>query len=147
MAWVKVPPENHPIFHAALPDDSRVETIQMFGGVAAKVNGHLFAGLFGRSTMVYLAEPDRAAALALDGAAPFDPMGNGQVRSDKIMLPERVMGDPAELRGWIARAFMAASILPKKAEKTAPARKVAKRSAPGKAPPANGAKAKRHSKK
>src|SRR5262249_47543870 len=43
MAWVKVPPENHPIFHAALPKDPRVETLKMFGGVAAKVNGHLFA--------------------------------------------------------------------------------------------------------
>src|SRR5271170_5619948 len=104
MAWVKVPLENHPIFHAALPKDPRVETQAMFGGVAAKVNGHLFAGLFGRSTMVLLAEPDRAAALALEGAAMFDPMGNGRARSDKVMLPERVMHDPPELRGWIARA-------------------------------------------
>lgn len=29
MAWVKVPPENHPIFHAALPKDPRVETLNM----------------------------------------------------------------------------------------------------------------------
>ena len=87
MAWVKVPPENRPIFYAALPKDSRIETVEMFGGVAAKVNGHLFAGLFGLSTMVQLAEPDRAAALALEGAAPFDPMGDGRVRSDKVMLP------------------------------------------------------------
>jgi hypothetical protein len=32
MAWVKVPPENHPLFHEALPDDRRVETLKMFGG-------------------------------------------------------------------------------------------------------------------
>ena len=98
----------------------------MFGGVAAKVNGHLFAGLFGRSAMVWLAESDRAAALALEGASLFDPMGNGRVRSDKVMLPESVMADPAELRIWIARAFKAASVLPKKAAKAAPARKAAK---------------------
>jgi AraC-like DNA-binding protein len=36
MAWVKVPPENHPMFYAALPKDVRVETQKMFGGVAAK---------------------------------------------------------------------------------------------------------------
>ena len=83
MAGVKVPQENHPVFHAALPKDPRVETIVMFGGVAAKVNGHAFAGLFGRSTMVWLAEPDRAAALALEGASLFDPMGNGRVRPAK----------------------------------------------------------------
>src|SRR5262252_5233442 len=117
MAWVKVPPENHPLFHTALPKDPRIETLKMFGGVAAKVNGHIFAGLFGRSTMVWLPEPHRAAALELEGAAPFDPMGNGRVRSDKIMLPERMMRDSKELRRWIARAFEAAAVLPMKAKK------------------------------
>jgi hypothetical protein len=121
MAWIKVPPENHPLFRAALPDDPRVETQHMFGGVAAKVNGHLFAGLFGRSTMVWLPEPDRAEALALEGAAMFDPMGDGRARSDKVMLPERVMHDAPELRHWLARAFDAAAALPRKA----PAKKTA----------------------
>ena len=130
MAWVKVPPENHPIFHAALPKDSRVETLKMFGGVAAKVNGHLLAGLFGRSTMVWLAEADRAEALALDGASLFDPMGNGRVRSDKVMLPESVMADPVALRGWLARAFKAASTLPEKATKGSPARSATKTGTP-----------------
>src|SRR5258708_6691532 len=102
MAWVKVPPEHHPLFQAALPKDERVQTLKMFGGVAATVNGNLFAGLFGRSTMIWLPEAERAAALALPGAARFDPMGNGRVRSDKIMLPERMMTEPAELRRWIA---------------------------------------------
>jgi len=86
----------------------------MFGGVAAKVNGHLFAGLFGRSAMVHLSDADRAAALALDGAALFDPMGNGRARSDKIMLPEDVFHDPDELRHWIGRAFEFTATLPRK---------------------------------
>ena len=123
MAWVKVPPENHPIFHAALPQDPRVETLKMFGGVAAKVNGHIFAGLFGRSTMVWLPEAERAAALSLEGAAPFDPMGDGRARSEKIMLPETLMANPAELRRWIARAFKGAAALPPKGTKAASARK------------------------
>jgi hypothetical protein len=144
MAWVKVPPENHPIFYAALPQDSRVETLQMFGGVAAKVNGNLFAGLFGRSTMLFLSGPDRAAALALDGAALFDPMGNGRVRSDKVMLPESMMGDPTALRGWIARAFRCAAALPKKkAGKAAAPRKPGKQAAPPKRSAAKRASAKR----
>jgi hypothetical protein len=41
MAWIKVPAENHPLFLSALPQDPRVETMKMFGGVAAKVNGHI----------------------------------------------------------------------------------------------------------
>jgi hypothetical protein len=94
MAWIKVPPENRPLFQEALPKAPRVETLQMFGGIVAKVNGHIFAGLFGRSTMVRLSEADRKAALALEGAAPFDPMGDGRARSDKIMLPEAMMTTP-----------------------------------------------------
>jgi hypothetical protein len=117
MAWVKVPPEHHPIFRDALPKDPRVATLQMFGGVAAQVNGHTFAGLFGRSTMVWLPEPLRAEALALEGAEPFDPMGNGR-KSDKVMLPERFMEEPEELRRWMHRAFEAAAALPPKVKKT-----------------------------
>jgi TfoX/Sxy family transcriptional regulator of competence genes len=130
MAWVKVPPENHPIFHAALPKDPRVETMKMFGGVAAKVNGHIFAGLFGRSTMIWLPEAERAAALALEGAGPFDPMGDGRARSEKIMLPESMMGRPAELRRWLARAFKGAAALSPKAAKTSRARQVGKPARP-----------------
>jgi hypothetical protein len=133
MAWIKVPPEHHPLFLAALPRDPRVETQQMFGGIAAKVNGHIFAGLFGRSTMVWLPEPDRAAALALEGAGPFDPMGDGRARSDKVMLPESMMDDAAELGRWLARAFAAAKALPMKAAKAAPSAKTAKKAAPTKA--------------
>jgi len=127
MAWIKVPPENHPLFHAALPKDPRVETLKMFGGVAAKVNGNLFAGLFGRSTMLALPEPLRAEALALDGAAPFDPMGDGRLRSEKVMLPEKMMRDPVALRRWIGRAFTAAAKLPPKAAKPAKAKAKAPR--------------------
>jgi hypothetical protein len=128
MAWIKVPFEHHPLFRAALPSDPRVETMLMFGGIAAKVNGNIFAGLFGRSAMVFLSDADRAEAFALDGAAPFDPMGDGRARSDKIMLPEDVMGDPAELRSWIGRAFAFTATLPKKAAKPAK-QPVAKQSA------------------
>jgi hypothetical protein len=128
MAWVKVPPEHHPVFRAALPGDARVEVQPMFGGLAAKVNGRIFAGLFGRSTMLLLPEPDRSAVLALEGASVFDPMGDGRARSDKVMLPERMMHDTAELRRWIARAFDAAAALPAKAPKQAGASKPAAKS-------------------
>ncbi len=128
MPWIKVPPEHYPLFHAALPHDPRVETMKLFGGIAAKVNGHIFAGLFGRSTMLWLPEAERAEALALEGAEPFDPMGNGHARSDKIMLPEAMMDEPEELRAWIGRAFKAAAALPEKKAKVAK-RKPAKPSA------------------
>jgi TfoX/Sxy family transcriptional regulator of competence genes len=138
MAWVKVPPEHHPLFLAALPKDARVETLKMFGGVAAKVNGNFFAGLFGRSTMVWLPEPERAEALALEGAAYFDPMGDGRMRSDKVMLPERMMREPSQLRSWLARSFAAAAKLPAKnaAKRSKPAAKAPAKKAVGKRKPA-----------
>src|SRR5262245_50054654 len=135
MAWVKVPREHHPLFYAALPNDPRIETMLMFGGIAAKVNGNMFAGLFGRSAIVALADPDRKEALALEGASLFDPMGNGRVISDKIMLPESVMHDEEELREWISRAFKSSAKLPPKAAKPA-AKKAAKPAAKKAAKPA-----------
>jgi TfoX/Sxy family transcriptional regulator of competence genes len=134
MAWVKIPAENHPLFRAALPKDPRVETLAMFGGVAAKVNGNIFAGLFGRSTMIWLPEDERAEALALEGAAPFDPMGDGR-KSDKVMLPEAMMDDAPELRHWIARAFKAAAKLPLKVAKAKPKPKAAAKKTAAKAKP------------
>jgi hypothetical protein len=125
MAWVKVPEEHHPIFRGALPHDPRVETMAMFGGVAAKVNGHIFAGLFGLSTMLLLSEKDREAALALPGASMFDPMGDGRMRSEKVMLPPAMMKSPAELRRWIRRAFDHAVALPPKGAKKSGAKKSA----------------------
>jgi TfoX/Sxy family transcriptional regulator of competence genes len=118
MASVKVPAEHHPLFLAALPKAAHIETQRMFGGVVAKVNGNVFAGLFGASAMIWLPEEQRAAALALPGATPFDPMGAGRARSNKVMLPERFMRDPAELRRWLAKAFKAAQALPAKATKS-----------------------------
>jgi TfoX/Sxy family transcriptional regulator of competence genes len=105
MAWVKIPKENHPLFRACLPRDPRVSTVNMFGGVAAKVNGQMFAGLFALGAVVKLSEADQRAALAIDGATMFDPMGNGRVMRDTVFLPESVMVEPDELRAWIRKAL------------------------------------------
>jgi TfoX/Sxy family transcriptional regulator of competence genes len=123
MAWIKVPQENHPLFHAALPKDPRVSTINMFGGVAAKTKGRIFAGLFARSVIVKLSPDDQKAAMQVDGTAPFDPMGNGRVMGDTLLLGESVMDEADELRSWIAKAFAYAQTQPAKAEK--PAKKAA----------------------
>ncbi len=119
MAWVKIPAEHHPIFLAAVPKDPRVTTLKMFGGIAAKVNGRMFAGLFGKSFIVKLADADREEALALDGAEPFDPMGNGRVMSETVLMPEDAFGEAQELPSWLRRALDHAVALPGKVEKGA----------------------------
>jgi TfoX/Sxy family transcriptional regulator of competence genes len=125
MAWVKVPPENHPLFHAALPKDPRVSTLNMFGGVAAMVNGNIFAGLFARSIIAKLPLADQAEAMKIDGSEPFDPMGTGRVMGNTILMSESVMDDPAELRGWLQKAFDHGATLPPKAKKKPAAKKPA----------------------
>jgi hypothetical protein len=125
MAWVKIPQENHPLFHAALPRDPRVSTVNMFGGVAAKVNGQMFAGLFGLGAIAKLSAADQKLALAIDGASVFDPMGNGRVMRDTVFLPESVMEEPAELRAWLRKAFEHTAALPAKAAKKPAGKKLA----------------------
>lgn len=102
---MKIPKENHPLFHSCLPPDPRVSTVNMFGGVAAKVNGQMFAGLFALGAVVKLSNSDQKTALALDGATMFDPMGNGRVMRDTVFLPESVTVEPDELRAWIRKAL------------------------------------------
>src|SRR5579862_6444810 len=101
VAWIKIPKENHPLLLAALPKDPRVSTVHMFGGIGGMVNGNMFGGLFARSVIVRLDAAGLAAAMKLDGTAPFDPMGNGRIMKDMVMLPEAVLDEPAELRSWL----------------------------------------------
>ena len=129
MAWVKIPKENHPLFHACLPRDPRVSTVNMFGGVAAKVNGQMFAGLFARGAVVKLSGPDQKAALAIDGATAFDPMGNGRVMRDTVFLPESVLAEPDELRAWIRKALDFTAGLPAKKKRPMRAASIKKPSA------------------
>jgi hypothetical protein len=134
MGWVKIPKENHPLFHACLPRDPRISTVNMFGGVAAKVNGQMFAGLFGRGAIVKLSAPDQQTALALDGAAMFDPMGDGRIMHDTVLLPESVMDESGELRKWLRKAFDYTSTLPAKTKRPT-AKPSVRIPTPRKAPP------------
>jgi hypothetical protein len=50
-------------------------------------------------------------------------MGDGRARSDKVMLPQSFMSNPAELRRWIGRAFKGAAALPAKKKTLSRARR------------------------
>lgn len=119
MAWIKVPAENHRLFHAALPRDPRISTVQLFGSVAALVNGNMFGGLFERSALVKLSPEGLREAMALDGSRPFDPMGTGRVMTNTVVLPETIMDEPAELAAWFRTAFAYVATLPPKKKKGA----------------------------
>jgi hypothetical protein len=81
------------------------------------VNGNMFGGLFAKSAVAKLNDADRAEALELDGAELFDPMGNGRVMQDTVMLPEEVFHDAEALAEWMRRAFDHTATLPPKKKK------------------------------
>ena len=131
MAWVKIPAEHHPLFRAALPKDPRIQTLNMFGGVAAKIAGKMFAGLFGRSAIVRLTGADYDEAVALEGAEKFDPMGRGPSK-DMVLLPEDVFQDEDALRAWLVRAMASTAAATKTAKPAAKARRPARPRPPAK---------------
>jgi hypothetical protein len=65
-----------------------------------------------------------APALPLTDAL-ASPTADRPLASDKVMLPAKIMREPAELRRWIARAFKAAAALPEKAAAAKPGRNAA----------------------
>ncbi len=121
-AWQKIPKEHHPLFLYALADDERAQTVRMFGGIAAMVNGHMAAGLWADTVVLRLDEAGQAAVLAMDGGREFDPMGKGKPMKDMVLLPPRMLGRRAELRRWIERAIVHCATLRPKVKKKAPAR-------------------------
>lgn len=122
--WIKIPPEHHALFEAALP--AGAESKKMFGGLCAMVNGQMACGIFGRGFLAKLSPDDQARALAIRGAEPFDPMG-GRPMKDTVLFPESVFVEPAELRAWLAKAVAYTKSLPEK--KAKPAKKAAKKAA------------------
>ena len=132
MAWVKIPKENFAVFEAALPLDDRIETKTMFGGLAAMLNGQMMGGLFGTSAIVKLGDADQAALTAL-GGVPFDPMGNGRVMSQTLVLPQAEFDDRTRLAAWLHKARDHVAALPPK--KASPKKAIPKEASPKKASP------------
>ena len=69
--------------------DPDVQLGQMMGRPCIKAGGKIIAGYEAKGSMVFKLpdEGEREKALALDGAAPFDPMGSGRVNVTNIERP------------------------------------------------------------
>jgi TfoX/Sxy family transcriptional regulator of competence genes len=108
----KMSPEAAEAFRALVPDDERVTVRPMFGSLAAFVNGHLFAGLFGDGLFVRLDEPGRAEVHAAGGGT-FGPMPGRPMR-EYASVADDWRADPTAARAWIARALELTSAKPPK---------------------------------
>ena len=100
-------------FAALVPEDPRVEVKPMFGNLGAFVHGNMFAGLFGSSVGVRLAEPDAAVLSAVDGAGPFGPAERPM--GGYLSLPSGM--DPDLAAQWVEKARVHLGSLPPKPAK------------------------------
>jgi TfoX/Sxy family transcriptional regulator of competence genes len=98
-------------FRSLVPDAAGVEVKPMFGNLGAFVNGNMFAGLFGSSIGVKLAEPDRAELAGVEGSGPFGPAERPM--GGYLALPPSLPDERA--RAWVDRARSYVATLPPKA--------------------------------
>jgi TfoX/Sxy family transcriptional regulator of competence genes len=104
-------------FDEAIDGLSGVQRRAMFGYPAAFVNGNMLASIFQDRIMIRLGDAERALALAIEGARPFEPMP-GRAMKEYVDLPTSVTRDAAALGQWLQRARdYAASLPPKKSKK------------------------------
>ena len=76
----------------------------------------MVSGLHQASWFVRLGGAEQAEALALDGAAPFEPMP-GRPMTGYTLLPPAVIADDKAIRRWVTRAIEFGATLPPKVPK------------------------------
>ncbi len=102
-------------FRGLVPDGAGVQVKPMFGNLGAFVNGNMFAGLFGPSVGVRLADAERDELLAVDGTGPFGPAERPM--GGYVALPPLWRDDPHRAADWVARALEHVEALPPKPPK------------------------------
>ena len=115
-AMPKSPPELIDQFAAEMAGFPSAQIRRTFGYPCAYVNGNMATGLHGAAWFVRVPEDATAELLAIDGAAPFEPMPGRPMRG-YTLLPASVLADGASLDRWIARALEHVATLPPKAGK------------------------------
>lgn len=117
-AFTKAPQQVVDTFGAAIANLPGVERRTMFSYPAAFANGNMLACVFQDRIMVRLSEADRAKALEIKGAKPFEP-SPGRAMREYIDFPPAVSDVPKELRAWIKRGLAYVNTLPAKKAKVA----------------------------
>lgn len=116
--WTKSPAELQEAFRTAVERFPDAERRQMFGYPAAFVNGNMWTSLHTTNWVVRLPDGARSELLAIEGAAPFEPMP-GRPMTGFTTLPASVMGDPDQLNRWLTSAWEHALAMPPKQPRAA----------------------------
>ncbi len=104
MHWERSSSELAERFNAVTDRHPAIARRKMFGEVAGFVNGNMVTGLHAGRWFVRLTGPEKAEAMALPGAGPFEPMP-GRPMGDYVVLPPSIVADDTALSGWLERAI------------------------------------------
>jgi TfoX/Sxy family transcriptional regulator of competence genes len=115
--FTKSPPELVERFDAVAADFPEAQRRLTFGYPCLYVGGNMVTGLFQNAWHVRLGDTEQAEALALEGAAPFEPMP-GRPMTGFTVLPPSVVADDAAIRRWVARAIAFGATMPAKPPKS-----------------------------
>ena len=114
--WQRVPEELVRRFEEAVGGLPGIQQRKVFGYPAAFTNGQMFTGVFQDRMFLRLAPADLEKFLALDGAAPFEPV-RGRAMRGYALVPRDIRSSPRALRPWLKKAIVYAGSLPLKASK------------------------------
>ena len=115
--WAKPDPADVERFYAALPDHPAAERKKMFGYPACFVNGHFFAGLYGKGMVIRLPGGIRDGFSELAGSPTFDPMGTGKGMKDWYDIPPEIATDRDRLADFLQATIVEVAKLPPKEPK------------------------------
>lgn len=117
MKLPRLDPETRTFYESILPQDPRIQTRSMFGGLGSFVNGNMFAGALGKAVFLRLPDKEREALLREPGGGPFEPV-KGHAMAGYAVIPASWKSDPGRVRSWSNKALAWAASLPPKKKPT-----------------------------
>ena len=100
-------------YESVLPEEARITTRSMFGGLGSFVNANMFAGALGDRIFLRLPDPDLQALLKAPGGGPFEPV-KGHAMTGYATVPRAWMEDREKVRGWVRRSVEWVAAMPPK---------------------------------
>jgi TfoX/Sxy family transcriptional regulator of competence genes len=88
-----------------LNPDIELQVKSFFGGAAAYANGHICLSLTKVGFAVKLPQVDREELLNI-GARPLRYFPKAPVKKQYVILPDRIMYEPSDLRKWVRKSIL-----------------------------------------
>jgi hypothetical protein len=114
--FTKSPPGLVERFDSIAAEYPQAQRRPTFGYPCLYVGGNMVSGLFQSSWHVRLGPAETAELLAIEGAAPFEPMP-GRPMTGFTLLPPAIVANDEAIRAWIERAIDFGTTMPPKVPK------------------------------